>query len=104
MNVRSRFPRSRRGMVGSLATLTMLVALGGLESVAHAQGAPPVNDSVTVVARQRYTEGVAAYDAGRYEDARSAFLQAYALKRHPAVLLNLGQSELRSNHPEDAGN
>jgi hypothetical protein len=91
-------------MVGSLSTLTVLLALGGLESAAQAQGAPPVNDSVTVVARQRYTEGVAAFDAGRYEDARAAFLQAYALKRHPAVLLNLGQSELRSGHHEDAGN
>ncbi|UQA56130.1 PEGA domain-containing protein [Polyangium aurulentum] len=67
--------------------------------LAHAQGADPV----TEVARQRYEDGVKAFDAGRFEDARTAFLQAYALKRHPAVLLNLGQSELRSNHPEDAG-
>src|SRR4051812_19549311 len=62
------------------------------------------SDAVTEVARQRYEEGVKAFDTGRFEDARAAFLQAYALKRHPAVLLNLGQSELRSNHPEDAGN
>jgi hypothetical protein len=62
------------------------------------------SDPVTEVARQRYEEGVKAYDAGRFEDARNAFLQTYTLKRHPAVLLNLGQSELRSNHPEDAGN
>ncbi|WP_437820618.1 PEGA domain-containing protein [Sorangium sp. So ce1078] len=61
------------------------------------------SDPVTEVARQRYEEGVKAYDAGRFEDARTAFLQVYALKRHPAVLLNLGQSELRSNHLEDAG-
>ncbi|MCK6590735.1 MAG: hypothetical protein L6Q76_24500 [Polyangiaceae bacterium] len=61
-------------------------------------------DAVTEVARQRYEEGVKAFDTGRYEDARAAFLQAYALKRHPAVLLNLGQSELRSGHYEDAGN
>src|SRR5262249_18993268 len=101
-NVRSRFPRSGRGMVGPLSALALLATLAGSEPAARAQG--PVNDSVTVVARQRYTEGVAAYDAGRYEDARAAFLQAYALKHHPAVLLNLGQSELRSNHPEDAGN
>jgi hypothetical protein len=65
----------------------------------HAQGTDPV----TEVARQRYEDGVEAFDAGRFEDARAAFLHAYALKRHPAVLLNLGQSELRSNHPEDAG-
>jgi hypothetical protein len=65
---------------------------------AYAQG-----DAVTEVARARYEEGVKAFDAGRFEDARAAFLQAYALKRHPAVLLNLGQSELRSGHVEDAG-
>ncbi|WP_433937007.1 tol-pal system YbgF family protein [Sorangium cellulosum] len=62
------------------------------------------SDPVTEVARQRYEDGVKAYDAGRFEDARSAFRQVYTLKRHPAVLLNLGQSELRSNHLEDAGN
>src|SRR5262245_710202 len=67
---------------------------------AWAQGA----DAVTEVARQRYEEGVKAYDAGRFEDARSAFLQAYALKRHPAVLLNLGLSEIKSKYPEDGGN
>ncbi|WP_437311608.1 hypothetical protein [Sorangium sp. So ce388] len=61
------------------------------------------SDPVTEVARQRYEDGVKAYDAGRFEDARTAFLQVYTLKRHPAVLLNLGQSELRSNHLEDAG-
>lgn len=62
------------------------------------------DDAVTEVARQRYAEGVKAFDSGRYEEARTAFLQAYALKRHPAVLLNLGQSELRSGHPVEAGN
>jgi hypothetical protein len=69
------------------------------EPSAFAQG-----DQVTEIARQRYEEGVKAFDAGKFEDARAAFLQAYALKRHPAVLLNLGQSELRSGHYEDAGN
>src|SRR5262249_46753478 len=70
--------------------------------------APPAGpaDAVTEVARQRYKEGVKAYEAGRFEEARTAFLQAYALKRVPAVLLNLGQSELRTvpPHYEDAGN
>src|SRR5215207_7089403 len=74
------------------------------EGRAFAQQPSTAPDPVTEVARQRYEEGVKAYDAGRYEDARGAFLQAYALKRHPAVLLNLGQSELKSAHYEDAGN
>jgi tetratricopeptide (TPR) repeat protein len=63
---------------------------------------PAKDDPVTEMARQRFQEGVKLYDQGRFEEARAAFLQAYALKKHPAVLLNLAQSELRSNHPVDA--
>lgn len=50
------------------------------------------------MARTRFEEGVAFFDAGRYEEARAAFLQAYALEAHPSVLLNLAQSELRGGH------
>lgn len=59
-------------------------------------------DPVTETARRRFAEGVRFFDEKRFEEARAAFLQAYALKRHPAVLLNLAQSELRSNHPLEA--
>ncbi|MEJ7734613.1 MAG: hypothetical protein WKG00_36135 [Polyangiaceae bacterium] len=88
----------------ALATLLLVSICEGVffRSVALAQQPP---DAVTEVARQRYEEGVRYFDAGKYEDARSAFLQAYALKRHPAVLLNLGLSELRTGkYVEDAGN
>jgi hypothetical protein len=82
-----------------------LDALPGAESVSHAQGAPPPNDAVTEIARQRYQEGVKDFDSGKWEEARAAFLQAYALKRSPAILLNLGLSELRAGkYYEDAGN
>jgi hypothetical protein len=53
------------------------------------------DDPETVTARQRFQEGVKYFDAGQYAKARVAFLQAYALKQHPAVLLNLAQSEIR---------
>ncbi len=99
----------RRVLVAaSLLTLALPVVLSdaGLGafsgSVAHAQPAPA--DPVTEAARVKYQEGVKAFEAGKFEDARSAFLQAYALKRVPAVLLNLGQSELKSGHYEDGGN
>src|SRR5262249_31840532 len=59
-------------------------------------------DAVTESARKRFQEGVKYFDQHQYEEARTAFLQAYALKRHPAVLLNLAQSEVRSSHPLDA--
>jgi tetratricopeptide (TPR) repeat protein len=59
-------------------------------------------DPFTDMARKRFQEGVKLFDQGKFEEARAAFLQAYALKKHPAVLLNLAQSELRSDHPVEA--
>ncbi len=56
----------------------------------------------TATARVRFQEGVELYDKGQYEKARAAFLQAWALKQHPAILLNLAQSSLRSNRPAEA--
>ncbi len=58
--------------------------------------------TTTAAARERFKEGVAYFDKKDFEKARAAFLQAYALKKHPAVLLNLAQSEVRSGHERDA--
>lgn len=60
------------------------------------------DDPVTMQARARFKEGVDFYDKGQYENARLAFLQAYALKKHPAVLLNLAQSSAKAGHPLEA--
>jgi hypothetical protein len=54
------------------------------------------------MARARFKEGVEFYDKFQYEQARAAFLQAYALKKHPAVLLNLAWSCLKSGHALEA--
>ncbi|HXX66500.1 MAG TPA: hypothetical protein VEK07_04940 [Polyangiaceae bacterium] len=59
-------------------------------------------DTMTAMARARFREGVEYYDKGEYEQARAAFLQAYALKKHPAVLLNLAWSCLKSGHVREA--
>ncbi|HEX3855012.1 MAG TPA: hypothetical protein VHW01_28815 [Polyangiaceae bacterium] len=67
-----------------------------------ASAAPATDDASVAMARERFKEGVAFFDKKDYEKARLAFLQAYALKKHPAVLLNLAQSELRSGHEADA--
>lgn len=66
-----------------------------------ASAAPP-DDGTVAIARERFKEGVTFFDKKEYDKARLAFLQAYALKKHPAVLLNLAQSELRSGHEADA--
>lgn len=82
-----------------LALLLAAVFLSGLllSSRGRAQ-----TDGETEVARQRFKEGVAHYDRQDYEKARLAFLQAYLLKPHPAVLLNLAQSELRAGRSAEA--
>lgn len=86
-----------RLFAAALALVTALIATT-VATPAAAQ------DRNTEIAREKFTQGVTAYDAGEYEKARTLFLQAYALKRHPLVLLNLGQSELKAGHTEDAGN
>jgi hypothetical protein len=60
------------------------------------------DDATTVQARARFKEGVEAYDKGKYEEARLLFYQAYMLKRHPSLLLNLAQSSAKANKPLDA--
>ena len=60
------------------------------------------DDPVTLQARARFKEGVEAFDKGKYEEARLSFLQAYTLKKHPSVLLNLAQSSAKSNHHLEA--
>jgi len=80
-----------------LATALTVAALTAVAAPARAQ------DDVTLsMARERFKEGVTYFDKKDFAKARVAFLQAYALKKHPAVLLNLAQSELRSGHEADA--
>jgi hypothetical protein len=82
--------------IAAVVLLTLLPQTVSLPAAAQGE------DPVTLQARARFKEGVEAFDKGRYEEARLAFLQAYALKKHPAVLLNLAQSSARSNHPLEA--
>jgi hypothetical protein len=67
------------------------VSLCSLSAVAQ-------DDTATLQARQRWKEGVAAFDRGDYELARAAFAQVYALKPAPPVLRNLGEAEVAGGH------
>ncbi len=84
-----------------LCLASLLLAAAGFAVSAPSARADD-KDTVTEMARRRFQEGVKFFDQKRYEEARAAFLQAYALKHHPAVLLNLAQSENRSGHPLEA--
>jgi len=87
---------SRRARCIRATTLSVLVT-------AFCGSAHAADDEATIaMARERFKEGVQYFDAKEYDKARAAFLQAYALKRHPAVLLNLAQSELRAGREADA--
>src|SRR5262250_1994004 len=85
-----------------LLTVALLVALTPATYTTSTLAQAPAEDATTVMARARFKEGVEFYDKGEYEQARASFLQAYALKRHPAVLLNLAWSCLKSGHPLEA--
>jgi len=88
---------------GSLRLKQLATAVALLGALIFAPGPAHAEDDVTLsMARERFKEGVAYFDKKDFAKARVAFLQAYALKKHPAVLLNLAQSELRSSHEADA--
>jgi hypothetical protein len=85
---------------------TRPLALALLVALAPATFQLPVyaqaEDATTAMARARFKEGVEFYDKGEYEQSRASFLQAYALKKHPAVLLNLAWSCVKSGHALEA--
>lgn len=94
----------RLGIAASRGAPCLVLLLAGslLSSSLLSSRATAQTEGETEVARQRFREGVAHYDRQDYEKARLAFLQAYLLKPHPAVLLNLAQSELRAGRNAEA--
>lgn len=78
--------------------VALLLALTPCAYAAPTFAQAGAEDPITAMARARFKEGVDFYDKGQYDQARASFLQAYALKKHPAVLLNLAWSCLKSGH------
>jgi hypothetical protein len=87
---------------------TRPIAVALLLALAPAALATPVSaqttadDATTTMARARFKEGVEFFDKGSFEQARASFLQAYALKKHPSILLNLAWSCVKSGHALEA--
>jgi|HubBroStandDraft_1064217.scaffolds.fasta_scaffold00279_6 hypothetical protein len=79
-----------------------MLAMAHVLSLTSAGAQPAVDATTTAMARARFKEGVAFYDAGKFEQARVSFLQAYALKTHPLVLINVALSCLKSGHAVEA--
>lgn len=78
--------------------VALLLALAPCTLTIPAVAQTGTDDPMTAMARARFKEGVEFYDKGEYDQARASFLQAYALKKHPAVLLNLAWSCVKSGH------
>jgi len=53
-------------------------------------------------AREHYTVGLRAYDAGKYDEAIAEFEAAYRYKDAPGLLYNIAQAYRLSNRPEEA--
>ena len=85
-------------MKTSRIAVALLIALAPGSFAIPALAQSGAEDPVTAMARARFKEGVDFYDKGEYDQARASFLQAYALKKHPAVLLNLAWSCVKSGH------
>jgi hypothetical protein len=94
-----RFSRTR---TSARLLALFLVGLAPVAFASPASAQSSAEDPTTAMARARFKEGVEFYDKAEYEQARAAFLQAYALKKHPAVLLNLAWSCLKSGHALEA--
>jgi hypothetical protein len=85
-------------MKTSRVAVALLIALAPCTFAVPAVAQTGADDPTTAMARARFKEGVDFYDKGEYDQARASFLQAYALKKHPAVLLNLAWSCVKSGH------
>ncbi len=85
-------------MRSRLFVLALLASLVPIAIPAPIWAQSAADDANTTLARTQFKEGVAYFDSGRYELARAAFLRAYTLKKHPAILGNLAWSCVKSGH------
>jgi hypothetical protein len=82
--------------------VALLLALAPTALATPVLAQTTADDATTTMARARFKEGVEFFDKGSFEQARASFLQAYALKKHPSILLNLAWSCLKSGHALEA--
>jgi hypothetical protein len=78
--------------------IVLLVAFAPVGVAAPAWAQTAAGEATTDLAREQFKEGVAHFDKGEFELARASFLQAYTLRKHPAILGNLAWSCFKSGH------
>jgi tetratricopeptide (TPR) repeat protein len=68
----------------------------------YSRGLGVTSTDLQTQARALYARGQAAYDAGRFQDALSAFESAYRTYTNPVVLVTIGQTLVRLGRLDEA--
>jgi tetratricopeptide (TPR) repeat protein len=79
-----------------------LALLAGLLFCSAESGFAQPEDATTVRARELFERGVSAYDRGVYYEALQAFQEAYQLRPHPAVRVNIANCYDKLDRPAEA--
>jgi PEGA domain len=82
--------------------LGWLALLGGLWLCTLPRASAQPEDATTMRARELFERGVAAYDRGVYYEALQAFQEAYQLRPHPAVRVNIANCYDKLDRPAEA--
>ena len=88
--------------------VVLMSGLGGLtaraQDVPAGQDAPAAGDDQETRARAKalFEAGVASYDAGRYEEALASFQEAFRVRPHPLVRVNIANCYDKLGKPLEA--
>ena len=90
-----------------MRTLLLLGLLGASSlgvAAAHAQPTPAADpsDELDEAARLLFEDGTRAYDAGRFDEARGRYVNAYELSGRPELLYNIASCHDRLDEKEQA--
>ncbi len=86
-----------------IVLLCGILCLCAHAAVAEAQSGTPTGDELAELeARALFNAAIAAYDAGRYDDALDSFERAHRRSGRPELLFNVAQCYDRLRRDEDA--
>lgn len=96
--------RPRSGVAGAVRALSILALLScaSLAPASLSSRAQAQEDSATARARDLFTRGVAAYEAGRLDEAADLLARADTLVPSAALAYNLGRVNERMGRVQDA--
>lgn len=96
--------RARAAIAPILLGASLLLAQAAAPAFAQPRPAkaPPAQADPAAEARARFNEGVAFAKKQQWQKAYAAFAEAWKLKTHPQIALNLGRAEMEVGKNRDA--